>query len=162
MYTGGRSFLEIPIKLFISAFLLSFLNQPVNNADFIIPVEIDGTVHQVTLLSLCFPHHYSDSFWCSYKIKWGFLDLKILEDEGSESDDIPMGLGLIQVIQDRFVQTSTACSGWLGSGTLPSNANTSRRRKGREINLNETNVFIFVIYAAVLETCLLYSMPKRM
>lgn len=30
-----------------------------------------------------------------------------------------MGLGLIQVIQDRFVQTSVAYSGRLGSGTLP-------------------------------------------
>lgn len=30
-----------------------------------------------------------------------------------------MGLGLIQVIQDRFVQTSIACSGRLGSGTRP-------------------------------------------
>ena len=26
-----------------------FLRQPVNNADFIIPVEIDGTVHQVCI-----------------------------------------------------------------------------------------------------------------
>lgn len=31
-------------------FFLSF-QQPVNNADFIIPVEIDGTVHQVMVAS---------------------------------------------------------------------------------------------------------------
>lgn len=30
-----------------------------------------------------------------------------------------MGLGLIQVIQDRFVETSVAYSGRLGSGTRP-------------------------------------------
>ena len=27
--------------------LLCFLSQPISNADFIVPVEIDGTVHQV-------------------------------------------------------------------------------------------------------------------
>lgn len=27
--------------------LLSFFSQPISNADFIVPVEIDGTVHQV-------------------------------------------------------------------------------------------------------------------
>jgi len=32
-------------------FLLCVNVQPVYNADFIIPVEIDGTVHQVSLLT---------------------------------------------------------------------------------------------------------------
>lgn len=37
----------------VSGFLKQFFfcQQPVNNADFIIPVEIDGTVHQVTVTS---------------------------------------------------------------------------------------------------------------
>lgn len=45
--------MNILVFLFVkSNFFLSF-QQPVNNADFIIPVEIDGTVHQViTVASL--------------------------------------------------------------------------------------------------------------
>mgnify|MGYP000867381115 CR=1 FL=1 len=27
-----------------------FVNQPINNADFVVPVEIDGTIHQVYVL----------------------------------------------------------------------------------------------------------------
>lgn len=38
------------IKIFMSK--ICFVLQPVNNADFIIPVEIDGTVHQVMAASL--------------------------------------------------------------------------------------------------------------
>lgn len=33
-------------------FFCFYFQQPVNNADFIIPVEIDGTVHQVCNYSL--------------------------------------------------------------------------------------------------------------
>lgn len=46
--------MELPIKLCLYLLSFSFLNQPVNNADFIIPVEIDGTVHQVMQLSCVF------------------------------------------------------------------------------------------------------------
>ena len=34
-------------KLFFILFRFFFILQPVHNADFIVPVEIDGTIHQV-------------------------------------------------------------------------------------------------------------------
>lgn len=41
-----------------------------------------------------------------------------------------LGLGLVQVIQDRFVQTGKAYSGWLGSGAWPlATVTVERRRK---------------------------------
>lgn len=43
-----------------------------------------------------------------------------------------MGLGLIQVIQDRFVQTSVAYSGRLGSGTRPAATDAASRWKKRQ------------------------------
>lgn len=79
-----------------------------NNADFIIPVEIDGTVHQVMFTSaLC------GSFSLSLSLSSGAFQAFSGDDRDT------MGLGLIQVIQDRFVQISVAYSGRLGSGTLP-------------------------------------------
>jgi len=93
----------------------------VNNADFIIPVEIDGTVHQVKpawhscyekdLHSCYLPTADSISLGCIAECSRWRLPFKGFLDGCLERDDMAMGLGLIQVIQDRFVQTSTACSG---------------------------------------------------
>lgn len=37
--------------------------QPVNNADFIIPVEIDGTVHQVKSISIPLSYATAGTLW---------------------------------------------------------------------------------------------------
>lgn len=59
-----------------------------------------------------------------------------------------MGLGLVQVIQDRFVQTSSAYSGWLGSGTLPSAANTGEgiKKKVLQNSVWDWNPYIAVVF----------------
>lgn len=54
-----------------------------------------------------------------------------------------MGLGLIQVIQDRFVLTSVAYSGRLGSGTRPAATpedgdTPTEQRKGSSANIPGT------------------------
>ena len=45
--------MNIFVFLFVKSNFFFFLSprQPVNNADFIIPVEIDGTVHQVIMVA---------------------------------------------------------------------------------------------------------------
>ena len=47
--TAERVFLEI---LFNILFVCAFFQQPINNADFIIPVEIEGTAHEVGACNL--------------------------------------------------------------------------------------------------------------
>lgn len=53
-----------------------------------------------------------------------------------------MGLGLVQVIQDRFVQTSTAYSGRLDSGTLPSATDTAGRRNKTQPDDNKSQIVL--------------------
>lgn len=76
-----------------------------------------------------------------------------------------MGLGLVQVIQDRFVQTSTAYSGRLDSGTLPSATDTAGRRNKTEeednksrivlLGLNVWNLKEFLVH--VLKACNVFN-----
>ena len=81
-------------------FTFYFIYQPVNNADFIIPVEIDGTVHQVWSSTKPF------NLLCCYI----HMEGKITENElwvFGLFVAVNSGPGLVQVIQDRFVLTSS-------------------------------------------------------
>lgn len=75
---------------FFLLLFFNFFNQPVNNADFIIPVEIDGTVHQVMPASCVCSSLKIISCLYTFAIRC-CLSLKGFDVGCSESGDIPMG-----------------------------------------------------------------------
>lgn len=80
----------------------SVLLQPIDNADFIVPVEIEGTTHQVHPRFVCIAYTSVHVCWyiCS---RWNGACLNMMMGEAGPPCSSSLGRSPVQVIQDRLV-----------------------------------------------------------